>query len=70
MEVCGVSQEENIRFQDSLLTMRYGFSPGTCVSSCMYRCLCPCVHGCSSQSQSPELWSVPQGQGLPKVGLS
>lgn len=33
-EVCGALQ--NTRFQNSLLTMRYGFSPGTCVSSCMY----------------------------------
>lgn len=47
-EVCGASQEENTRFQNSLLTMRYRFSPGTYMFSCMhlYVSVCPCGHGC------------------------
>ena len=30
-EVCGTSQEENTRFQDSFLTTWYRFVPGTCM---------------------------------------
>lgn len=32
--------------------------------------VCPCVHRYVSQSWSPELWSVSQRQGLPKVAVS
>ena len=68
-EVFGTSKEENTRFQDSLVTMRYRFSPGTCIYSCMYMAY---VHVCMGTYPSHGLLSpgmCPRPQ-LPKVVVS
>lgn len=46
-EVCGASQEENTRFQDSLLTKDIGFHLGL-MGTHVCACVCPCVRVCMS----------------------